>query len=352
MVADVRKTNQLAKLGARVAKAHEAHKNDETKYGIVDLPAGIKRGRAKLATCKFAEYKEGKNKGELYAMFRSIAETPEIHDGTRVRGQGVMQMIPLCDTVKTKDGKEVTTTFEEHWAELLNELRKFGLNTAAMPNHNVVEAAMLSLENSHPQHWYSTRGWTPPKTQKDPNPKEMVFVQFDGVLTSEELASEPAPSPSSGFAEPEGGGGGDDAGSGSDTASGGEDFDLADIAQNAETGDMSAIDLMKDAARKVGITEDEIDNSSSWVSQGEGTSLYEMIVAKQSEGEGQTGEPEAPAWEPKVGATCTYTVKAGGKQKQVKIEKIDKKAETADLLDLADKKTKIAKVPFAKLSAA
>lgn len=355
MAAEVRKTNQLAKLGARVAKAHEAHKSDETKYGMVDLPAGIKGGLARLAMAKIDEYKEDKpkmgvKKGDLYAIFRGIAITPERHDGQVVKGQGVTLTVPLCDTSKTKDGQVVPTPFEENWANFLNELRKFGLNTAAIP-HTAVEATLLSLEQSKPVFKFSTRGWTPPKTASDPNPKEMVFTQYDGVVSAEEAHIATASAPASGFAAPEGEDESNDDQQGEALAAG-EDFNLATIAAKAETGDMSAIELMKDKARSLGITDDEIDDSKSWDNvNGDGTSLAEMILAKQVEGGESSEVPDEPAWEPKAGATCNYQIKAGGKVHQVKIDKIDKKTETATVTNLADKK-KIEKVPFAKLSAA
>lgn len=360
MSAEVRKTGLLKKIEQRVAKAHEAHKGDETKYGMVDLPAGIKGGIARLAMCKLTEYdedkKNGAKKGDVYAVFRGIAISPEKHDGVAVKGQGVMLSIPLCDTHKTKDGVVVPTSFDEHWAEFLNELRKFDLNTAAIP-HNIIESVLADLEKSKPLFRFSTRAWTPPASKAEPNPSPMTFVQYDGVISAQEAEVATALAPTSGFAAPEAssnGDGGNDASAGEAAAAEG-DFDLEQCSKDAESGDMSAIDLMKDAARKVGITEDEIDNSSSWVSQGEGTSLYELIEAKAAEGAGagvSPTEPEAPAWEPKVGATCNYQIKAGGKVHQVKIEKIDKKGGTADLLNIGDKKTRYLAVKLEKLSAA
>lgn len=354
MPAEVRKTNLLNKMAGRVAKAHEAHKNDETKYGIVDLPSGIKGGYARLQTAKMDQYKEGKLKDEPYVLFRGVAISPEVHGDVRVKGQGVMLMIPLCDTKKMKDGQEVTIPFEQHWGDFLNELRKFGIDTAKMP-HTAVDGVLLALQNQKPVYRFSTRGWMPPATARDPNPKEMVFTQFDGIVSDEEEASVGQGSPDSGFAAPlntvDSNEPSNDDQQGEATAAG-DDFDLATTAEQAEQGDMSAIELMKDKAREVGLTEEDIDNSSSWMAQGEGTSLQELIEAKSSGEETSEPEPEPePAWEPKVGGVCNYTIKAGGKVHQVKVDKIDKKSQTADVTNLGDKK-KITKVPLAKLSAA
>lgn len=353
MPADVRKTNLLNKLGNRVQKAHELHKNDETKYGMVDLPAGITGGIARLAVAKIDEYKEGKNKGELYAMFRGIAITPETHNDVRVKGQGVMMMVPLCETTRnTKDGPK-TISFDDNWGVFLNELRKLGINTQNMP-HTAVDAVLLGLEKSKPLFRFSTRGWTPPPSQREPNPKEMVFVQYDGALSPEDSAAfeGQAAAPEAGFAPKTGGDGEGDNENGVQTAPADDDFDLATIASQAEQGDMSAVELIKDKARELGITENEIDESSSWMTQGEGTSLQELIEAKMSGETASESEPEPePEWEPKVGGVCNYRIKAGGKAIQVKVDKIDAKSGTATLTNLADKK-KIEKVPLAKLSAA
>lgn len=355
MPAEVRKTNLLNKMASRVAKAHEQHKNDETKYGIVDLPSGIKGGYARLQTAKMDQYKEGKLKDEPYVLFRGVAISPEVHAEVRVKGQGVMLMIPLCDTKKMKDGQEVTIPFEQHWGDFLNELRKFGIDTAKMP-HTAVDGVLLALQNQKPVYRFSTRGWMPPATARDPNPKEMVFTQFDGIVSAEEEASVGQAAPDAGFAAPLNTVDSNDQpdGVGSTVAEqpADDDFDLAAEAEKAEQGDMSSIELMKDKARELGLSEEDIDNSSSWASQGEGTSLQELIEAKMSSEESSEPEPEPePVWEPKIGGVCNYTIKAGGKVHQVKIDKIDKKAQTADVTNLGDKK-KIAKVPLAKLSAA
>lgn len=366
MPADVRKTDLLKKLGTKVAAAHKTHAADETKYGMVDLPPGIKAGIARLAMAKLDEYDEdkktGARKGDVYVIFRGIGISPEEHGGVRVKGQGVMLSIPLCDTVKEKDGQKVTTTFDEHWADFLNELRKFGIDTTKIPPekaHELIPGVLLSLQNSKPLYRFSTRGWTPPPRPSDPKPKEMVFVQFDGVISAEEAEVATAANATSGFAAPQGqGGGGDSGDSGSESESGSDDFDLEAVAAKAEAADMSAIELLKDEARKNELTEDHIEKSTSWASQGLGTSLQEMIEAK-SRGEdvpvpeegGESPADEPPPWEPKVGMTCNYSVKAGGKVDQVKVDKIDADKKTADLTNIASKK-KVLKVPLAKLSAA
>lgn len=357
MPADVRKTNLLNKMAGRVAKAHEQHKNDETKFGMQDLPSGIKGGLARLVMAKIDEYdedkKQGQKKGDLYAVFRGIVLSPDTHGGVRTKGQGAMVSIPLCDTKKMKDGQEVVIPFEENWGKFLNELRKFGIDTARMP-HTAVDGVLLALQNQKPVFRFSTRGWVPPATTKDPNPKEMVFTDFDGIVSAEEEATVGHSAPDAGFAAPLNTVDSNDAPAANEPEQpADEDFDLAAEAEKAEQGDMSAIELMKDKARAVGLTEEEIDNSTSWMTQGEGTSLQELIEAKSSEG-GEASEPEPepePVWEPKVGGVCNYTIKAGGKVHQVKVEKISIKDKTADLVNLADKK-KILKVPFSKLSAA
>lgn len=374
MAAEVRKTNLLSKMvGSKLATAHKAHAADETKYGIVELPAGINGGICRLATAKLDEYKEGKNKGEPYAMFRAIAISPEVHADRPVKGQGVMFMFPLCETRKNKNGTEVVISFDENYANFLNELRKWGIDTAAIPagadTATAIDRVMLALQQAKPLGRFSTRGWTPPPTKQDPTPKEMVFTQFDGVMSPEEAEQTTASQTSvagSGFDDNSNGGsddtgttsGGEDEG-GSDGGSGG--IDLATLAEEAQNGDMAAIEQMKDKARAYGINERVIEEAPAWQTGAEecpeGESLQELIEAAMNtsvDGGPAPSDPEPepePTWEPKVKGTCNYQMKAGGKKIQVRVDAIDKKNGFATLTNLADKK-KIEKVPLGKLSAA
>lgn len=185
------KSGLLERLGAKAIAAHEKAKNNEVVIRA-ELPSGIKKGLCRLKTAKWDEYKDGDNKGEPYVLLRAVAITPEVHPHTtkgadgklqtvniKVAGQGVMLMIPLCD-VPAK-GKRKFKSFDENYAELLNELGKFlNVKNMAETQPGDVEAILQHLEKEQPYSWYSTRGWTPDPTVEQPNPTEMIFISFDG----------------------------------------------------------------------------------------------------------------------------------------------------------------------------
>ena len=178
----------LAKiLGDAGRKAHEAHKNDETQFGMISLPAGISGGVAQLTKAYWARYKEGtKLAGKPYVRLEFRAVLPREHGGVPVAGQIVSQMISLCDTpdrqIKVSDKVSRPRTFKDNYADFLNELRKLGVDTSRT-TFETIESTLVALQSMNPKPYtrFSTRGWTPPKTPQNQNPKEMVFTQLDGL---------------------------------------------------------------------------------------------------------------------------------------------------------------------------
>ena len=296
-------TNSLVKLlGAKGQKAHESHKADETKYGIIQLPAGINNGKAQLKTVKWDTYKDGDLKGQPYIQFRGIAISPDMHNGVQVSGQGVMLMYPLCDTPKRKLNK-VPGTFEGWYGEVLNEFRKLGVDTSET-SFDDIEAIIAGLNESQPFFNFSTRGWTPAKTKENPNPSEMVFVQYDGL--SEEEPQEVDPNEDVQDQQTETSGDGTEPPT-EEVASAEEPEDLNALAVIAD--DPKAKDTVKDAAQakiqeaanSVGISQDDQNKTATW------TELVAMIAAAAS-GKDQTIEPEpepepepAKEWAPEKG---------------------------------------------------
>ncbi len=355
MTAKVTTTNLLGKLGQRLAKAHEQHKGDETKLGFQDLPAGIKRAITKLVSAELGVFKTGDDAGQPFALLAGIIEQPEMFEGQKLRGQRATKTFPLCDQPKKMKNAETYDngpigkwghhigSFDENYADFLNEMRKMGIDTANAPlgNEAGIRSVLATMLTSKPPIYFlvSTEGWENKTTKK-----KGVSVYFNGTI-----AHTPTEAGASGFT------GGDDVGSDSGTGDDkgvpeGDGLSLEDVANEAESGDMAAIDNIKDRARAAGLTEDEIENSTSWASKGDGTSLQELIEAKGDGGSGST-ETEAEAFVPKVGMICNYQIKNGGKVHQVKIEKISKDG-TCELLNVTDKKTRYLAAPLTKLSAA
>ncbi len=352
----------LAKLGNRMAQAHEAHKSDETSFGIINLPAGISGGIAQLVTAKWDEYKPGtKYPGKPFVLLRGIAKLPREHGGVPVEGQGVMMTIPLCDTPdRMKDNQP--RTFDDNYADLLNEFRKLGVNTAETGPGDV-EAILQHLQQEKPHYRFSTRGWTPPKKKPtDPEPKEMVFTQFDGICEYVDHTSN-GDATMNGVQDESGGGGVESSmESGTQETStkgetltsevgGGESFsefgDLASLAEAADGGDQAAQAQLKEAAMNTGATEEEVDSAESW------TAVAEMVSAtqdtstgqEQQEAEAQEGEKE---WEPEREQCYKYkpvTIDPKSKKKviakkpvEVEVTAVDKNNRTVALKNLENTK--------------
>lgn len=361
MAAKVTQTNVLGGLGQRVAKAYAQHKGDDTKMGgFQDLPAGIKRGIAKLVSAELGVFKSGDDAGKPYVMISGVMQEPEVFEGQKLRGQRASKTFPICDQTKKMEAAKSYEngpigkwghhigSFDENYAEFMNELRKFGINTATAPlnSEEGIRSVLTAMANSKPPlHFFvSTEGW-----ENKVSKKSGVSVYFNG-LAQYELR----PAGANGFTasdEPAAEETADVNTNNDDTD--GDGIDWLALAKEADaTGDMSAIEQLKDKAREVGIDEKVIDDIPKWGPNDDGEeNLYDMIQAKLN-GDTAANEPEPEAFEPKVGVICNYTIKPGGKTHQVKIDKIDKKNQTADLTNATDKRTKYAAVPFAKLSAA
>jgi len=114
-------------LSERAVDSVADHKGDMTRYGIIDLPGGIKGGIAELTECRVGEYKLGtRNEGEPFLYLAGTIRSPESVNGVTVRGLFTSQLESLCDTTTTT-GKEVS--FDEHVSNTLNYLRSLGLDT-------------------------------------------------------------------------------------------------------------------------------------------------------------------------------------------------------------------------------
>lgn len=153
-------------LKAKVRKHVAEHKGDETNYGLVDLPGGIKNGVARLQTITFGTYREGTNNaGEYYCRMQAVVKEPDSVQGDPekgsartipVKGLFTSQMEPICDT-EVKSGRRAgeTITTGDHVGNILNEFRKLGLNTEEYDDDDLEEMAK-DLENAKPYFRFST----------------------------------------------------------------------------------------------------------------------------------------------------------------------------------------------------
>lgn len=339
----------MAKLGDRGKKAHEAHKGDEVQYGMVNLPAGISGGVAQLVSVKWAEHKDGDNKGKPYVNFQAVAKAPKEHKGQVVEGLRASITIPLYDTPNRKCRGE-PGTFDAWYAELLNEFKKLGVDTSEV-GFDQLEDVMQSLSAEKPHTKFSTRAWQPPRKpgqKEDPDP--MVFTQFDG-------ACEWSGGSSSGVEDHTG----HSASANGDGTT--ADDDLAEVAELAQKGSDDAIEKMQRLAQEAGVTQDDVDGAANW---GE---VAELIMAARG-GSTTSGdddaktEEEPPADEaPKKGAVYFFQpidpktkkpyidpkTKKAKKAIECEVLAVNKHKETVELLNLDDKKTKYKDVAWSDL---
>jgi pyruvate/2-oxoglutarate dehydrogenase complex dihydrolipoamide acyltransferase (E2) component len=143
----------LAKLGDAGQKAVEAHRGDKTTVRTGNLPAGIKSGTARLNMCKFDTYKSGKFVGQPYFMAMGTVLDPEEHNAQKIKGlMTSLSPIPLCETPDRAPGHQ---SLDEHIGEVLNEMRKLGVDTKDLGLEDL-EATAASLQEAKPYFHFST----------------------------------------------------------------------------------------------------------------------------------------------------------------------------------------------------
>lgn len=265
----------MAKAGNAVRRAHEAHKADETTMSSAgDLPEGIENGIAKLERCEIGEYKKGDNAGELYFLARATVVYPKEHNGLPIEGLGTQIMEALHDTPNRK-----RATFDDHYAWVLNELRKLGINTSDVSADDL-EAAMAALVEAGTYTRFRT--WKGEATKEYPNPR--VNHEWRGSCNYSEDENDGVVD-STGDGDD---GGTDDTGAGSGA---GEEDELTALATAADGGDQDAATTLAERASKAGVDDETVENAASW------SEVAQWIRNEESsnpdEGEGEEAAEEA-----------------------------------------------------------
>lgn len=206
--------------GNRLAAINEALRDKPPDLRGASLPAGIKEGVAKLSACYTKEQtEEGKKvpKGGVFFRVSAIAMAPEYHtDGQKIAGCITQQVIPLCD-IPAK-GFSKAQTFEENFDKFRSILQSLGIapcpeTKATDPTGERAEAywlaavRLLGTPGRPPVYLkFSTRGFTPAKSPQNPNPTEMVFEDWHGLATPEDVArllgGDGKPDPAGGVSAP------------------------------------------------------------------------------------------------------------------------------------------------------
>lgn len=334
MPAQVGKSGLLGKVGNAIREAHETHKADETVFSAGgDLPAGIEGGIAQLVDCKFDTYKKGDNTGQYYFYAAGVVVEPKVFTDEKgnvipVEGRRTSIMEPLCETPgRTRE------SIEEHYAWILNELRKLGLDTSGLEADGI-EDAVEALRVSGP--FFNFRTWKGPKAKTGPYKDQEPRVNhvWNGV-TEYHGADDSGVADSSGDVDPESNGASKatapakaapakavaraqapaatnkpaattaKAGPGKkvapkpapepepepdpeEVAEGGDNWD--ELATQADGQDEDAQIQLTEAANGLGITDEDINKVANW---GEVVELMRTAASGAEPSEGEEGGEEA-----------------------------------------------------------
>lgn len=372
----------LAKYGAKLDRAVQAHATDETTYGMMRVPPGITNGIAKLVDAKFDVYKTGRNEGEYYFRAAGVIVEPAsvVVNGVEVPCAGLQTSImeAVCDTTK-QDGTVITQ--EEHVENILNEMRKLAgpeftegatgadLETLAEQLKEAGPYFRFSTSRRAPrpgtqdtegvwENWYGCKGledYVPPEggtdAVEDNTPPARPAPKTNGVA-----AKPPAKSPAGGKVatkakqpkpEPE--------------PEFNEEQDLASLAEAADGGDEAATDRLTELALAAGAEQDAIDAAASW---GEVVEMIEQggagAAGEDEGGAADTGEEgeEGADWEPQPEEVYLYTPldpktkKPAKKPVEVEVESVNKKKRTVNLKNIANPKLKYPGVAWDNLESA
>lgn len=289
------KSGLLGKLGDKLVKAHEAAKGAETKLSSAgELPAGIENGIAQLKTCKISQYEKGEAAGEYFFYARGIVKSPAEVGGTPIKGLGTSIMEPICDTPKRS-----RKTVKDHIDWVYNQLRLLGIDTNAIDLSGAkgvtLESVCAALEEQKP--YFRFRTWKGEKATegryKDQEPRvnhdwrgvveDFVDPDEEGGGVEDETTQESEPEGESepekeAEAEPE-----------AEAEAPGEDEPEPDLDALAKVADdkkrrdaATAAEAINEYALKIGLTEEEISDATSW------KACVKLIRDKQAE----SAEPE------------------------------------------------------------
>lgn len=297
------KQTAVSNLKAKMRPSVQAHIADPVSFGMgSELPGGIRTGIAQLVDIKFDSNKNGD-----YFYAAGIVVEPAAHEGQTIKGLRTSINEPVENT-PDKSRK----TVDEHVAWIMNEFRKL-MGVTVLPADFDPEATAAALKQVGPYFKFSTRTSDKQEVHQSPNGKwtvddksfygteveckkahpyagrePMVFHTWNGAVAYNPVS--------------------DDSGSGvvDNTVSspepevqvetqaiaspaGGVDLDaLASLAATADPNNQTspgavATRQLEAQALAAGVSQDEIDNSSSW------SEVADMIRARLAGGGPEDG---------------------------------------------------------------
>lgn len=399
MPAQTTKSILFSKLGDRMVKAHEEHKNDEVRYSNAgELPPGIENGIAQLVDCKFDLVKEGaQSAGQPYFYAAGVVLVPREHTyrdlagkpvTVPVEGMRTSVMLTIMDNPKSSTRKTVSDCMD--W--IYNEMRKLGAEPGQIDlrkDPGGLERLAAALKQARP--YFKFRTWVGSRQDLKQRPDGRWELFNDNKPSGKVYATEDEAkrmNPYAGrdprvqhvwngltdYTPPEDAGGVDDhtaagvaadvngqtlAASGSGSADAfrdgefeGQVGDDLDALVAAATGDdpeaEQARARLEELAVAAGHEKGEVHAATNW---NDVKSMIENPI--QADGEESSSGPEASP-DPEKGSTCKYRptdprTKAPAKRPvDCEVIAVDKKSQTVTLKNLTNKAV-YQKVPWDKL---
>lgn len=292
----VKSASPIGSIVKQLSSSFNKHKADETTLGAGgSLPGTIKGGIAKFVGGKLDVYKSGPNKDKPYMSLVGVVISPSEYKGMQTRCRIDLFQVGQGDKVKSQD---------EQVARALNELRKLGIDTAALAPDDWQDA-MESKGKEDVAFRFHTSQTKP--TTKYPEPR--VYEWWDGLIESYEANGEAVAS-SVVEEEPEA----ESNGEATDTS----DVDWAAVGEAAEAGDAEARAQITQAGIDAGIAE-QVEAADNWI---EAAGLLGGEVAEQ-EAEANTA--------PEKGETVNYKPPKAKKSIECEVTAVFEGKETCNL---------------------
>lgn len=328
----------MKRLGKKAKKAHEAHKDDEIRLsGGADLPDGIEAGIAQLVKCEFGEFSRGSHEGEPYFIASGIVKEPKEHNGIPVEGLYTqVGPIPLCDTPE----RQSKTDFDDHYADMLNELRKLGVDTSEMDFDDLEEVCSTLVEEAP---HFRFRTWKGQATEQFPNPRtnhdwrgvcEYEEEETDEVEEEDEEPEEEDEVEEEEDEEPE------------EDVPFGDDLDM--LVDKADQDDEDAAEELTKRAIKAGLSEADIEDEDQFPNWSSVAEAIRGSEEGEEEDEEEDEDDEEDEFVPEKGDVFLYKPKGKRKAVEVEVTAVFAKKETANVKDLDTGKIH-KNVPFSKL---
>lgn len=178
-------------LGTAGKRAVKAHSGDEVRMpagGFIDLPAGV-NGVAQLSSFKLGVYQKGDNKGKPFWMATGVVVSPKTVtvNGDKIKIEGARTKIGPNALCETTNAEGEVSSVDDKLDRMMNELRKFGVDTSEMTEPDELEEAWKALVEEAPYFNFST--WSRKKEKKtDPDP--IVNETWKGIAEDYETGDD------------------------------------------------------------------------------------------------------------------------------------------------------------------